>query len=228
MTIQNLAERLGPLDEMRTTPAARRFTLAVWRALRDAGQPLDVASLGLIAADAQLRPTDASALVERYAEFDTNGAVVGLSGLSLADHPHRIEFEDRTLTTWCVWDPFFLIPALGGTATVRSADPQTGTPVWLSFEGGRVTDYHPRATLISIVVPPRPAELATGGGRAEGSIVEDLWASFCNQVLPFESPASGERYFAERDEDVELVTVEQAAELAQLRHGELIALSRGL
>ena len=172
MTVQNLAERLGPLDEMRTTPAARRITLAIWRTLRDTGDPLDDASLGLIAADAQLHPTDANALIERYAEFDTNRAVVGLSGLSLADHPHHIEFEERTLSAWCIWDPFFLIPVLGGTAIVSSTDPQTGAAVRLTFEGGRVTEATPAGTLISIVVP------SPHDDDSPASTIEELWASF--------------------------------------------------
>lgn len=225
MRIQTLADRLGPLDEMRTTPAARRFTLGVWRALRDRGEPLRRAALDQLAGDVKLGPHEASTLIERYAELDDAGAVIGLSGLSLADHPHNLEFEDRTLTTWCVWDPFFLVPALGGSATVRSVDPDTGTPVRLTFENGQVTACSPPDTLISIVVPHQSAT-PQGEEREAGSTVEELWASFCNQVLPFESRASGERYFAESDEDVELVTIEEASELAYLRHKDLIALAR--
>ena len=81
MSIQNLAERLGPLDEMRNTQAARHFTLGVWRALRDDGMPLDQTALAQISSDAGLGSAEYSALVERYAELDNHGALIGLSGL---------------------------------------------------------------------------------------------------------------------------------------------------
>lgn len=172
MTIESLAAKLGPLDEMRSTPAARRFTLAVWRAFRDTTTPLDQAALDALATAASLDPSDATALIERYAERDSDGNVVGLSGLSIADHPHHIEIGDTKLSAWCAWDPFFLVPVLGGSAIVDSTDPQTGTPVRLTFEDGRVTEATPPGTVISIVVPAPPDDTSSG------STVEDLWASF--------------------------------------------------
>ena len=172
MSIQDLAERLGPLDEMRNTPAARRFTLGVWRAFRDHGMPLDRTALAQISADTGLDSVEYGALLERYAELNDDGALVGLSGLSIADHPHSIEFEDRTLTSWCAWDPFFLVPILGGSAVVRSTDPQTGTSVQFTFQNGLVTEATPAGTVISIVVPsPRD-------DNSPGSTVEELWSSF--------------------------------------------------
>ena len=172
MSIKDLAERLGPLDEMRNTPAARSFTLGVWRALRNQGQPLDQQTLDQLASDAGLTHQQANAITARYAELNQAGQLIGLSGLSIADHPHRITFEDRTLTSWCAWDPFFLVPALGGSATVTSTDPQTGAAIHLTFQSDRVTAASPPATVISIVVPPPRDD-----GAAEAS-VEELWASF--------------------------------------------------
>jgi hypothetical protein len=153
MSIQDLAERLGPLDEMRSTPAARRFTLGTWCWLRDHGMPsIELRSPRSPQTPASTQP-NLPALVARYAELNDDDALVGLSGLSIADHPHSIEFEDRTLSSWCVWDPFFLVLALGGSAVIRSTDPQTGTTVRLTFEHGRVTEATPAGTIISIVVP---------------------------------------------------------------------------
>ena len=172
MSIQDLAERLGPLDEMRNTQAVRHFTLGVWRALRDDGMPLDQTALAQIATTAGISSTETTALLERYAERDNDGALVGLSGLSIADHPHSIQFEDRTLTSWCAWDPFFLVSVLGGSAIVDSTDPQTGAPVRLTFEDGRVTKATPAGTVISIVVP------APHDDDAPGATVEELWATF--------------------------------------------------
>jgi alkylmercury lyase-like protein len=172
MTVESLATRLGPLDEMRGTPAARSFTLAVWRVLRDTGAPLNRTTLDELASEASLDQPAATALIERYAELDAGDNVVGLSGLSIADHPHRIELGDRTLTAWCAWDPFFLVPVLGGSAIVNSTDPHTGAPVRLTFEDGRVTQATPSGAVISIVVPtPRDDD-------APGSTVEELWATF--------------------------------------------------
>lgn len=140
---------------MRSTPAARRFTLGAWCSFRDHGMPsIELRSPRSPQAPASTQP-NLPALVERYAELNDDDALVGLSGLSIADHPHSIEFEDRTLSSWCVWDPFFLVLALGGSAVIRSTDPQTGTTVRLTFEHGRVTEATPAGTIISIVVPPR-------------------------------------------------------------------------
>lgn len=172
MSIQDLAERLGPLDETRNTPAARRFTLAVWRELRDHGIPLGQSTLTQIAADADLDSVESGTLIQRYAELDDDGNVVGLSGLSIADHPHRIEIGDSKLSAWCAWDPFFLVPALGGSAIVDSTDPHTGAPVRLTFQDGRVTQATPNTTVISIVVPTPHDD------NAPAATVEHLWSTF--------------------------------------------------
>ena len=100
MTIEALATKLGPLDEMRSSPAARRFTLAVWRAFRDTGAPLDQAALDALATTASLDPSDAKVLIERYAELDNDGDVIGLSGLSVGDHLQALRVPVVAKPSW--------------------------------------------------------------------------------------------------------------------------------
>ncbi len=169
-----------PLAEL-TTPEDR-FTLAVWRALRDRGEALredEVARLGAASG------LDADRIARRLTgagERDERGRLAGLGGLSVADHPHRLVFEAQTLSTWCAWDPFFLVPALGGSARLETVDPVSGTAFTVEFVDGRPLRQSGAEPVLSMVdrnaLRPLDVEGAPGDAPLTAATVEDVWSSF--------------------------------------------------
>ncbi len=72
---------------------------------------------------------DAAAAVEylgRSAEYSAEGNIIGLMGLSLGGHHHRLTVDGHELSTWCAWDSLFLPPLIGRQATVNSTSALTG------------------------------------------------------------------------------------------------------
>ena len=113
-----------------------RFTVAVWRTLRQRATALDRPTVERLAAGAGLRDEALEALLHRSGELDEAGRLAGLGGLSTADHPHHLILEGVALSAWCAWDPFFLVPALAETATLETADPVSGSTFTVHFVEG--------------------------------------------------------------------------------------------
>ena len=159
-----------------------RFTIAVWRALRDTGVPLDPSAVHRLAADAGYPEHQLAARLVSAGERDEEGRLAGLGGLSVAAHPHRLVFEEHVLSTWCAWDPFFLVPALGGNARLETADPVSGAPFTVHFVDGRAKDLPEAeaAPVLSMVDRDalRPLDVEGDGEPATGATVEDVWSSF--------------------------------------------------
>jgi hypothetical protein len=191
------------------------FTYAIWKRLR-AGDALPRLAALKLAAELGLANDEAETLLARSAELDADGDVVGFSGLSLKAHAHQIEFGDRTLSAWCAWDPFFLVPALGGVARVISHDPLSGTLIELRFEDGLVVESSLEAPVISIVVPEESDD-----GVSCGDSVDAMLATFCSQVHLFENEEHLERYFASRGVKAVALNLDEAQALGRERvHAE--------
>jgi len=160
------------------------FTLAVWRRLRDTGAPLPEDEVATLGAESGLDPDQIARRIRGGGERDEAGRLAGLGGLSVADHPHRLWFGDRRLSTWCAWDPFFLAPALGGNARLETADPVTGEPFTVAFEDGRPLPPAGEAAVLSMV--DRSALRGVDGGEGDpdregpavGESIEEVWSSF--------------------------------------------------
>ena len=167
------------------TTAEDRFTVAVWRRLRDTGAPLSEEDIADLGAKSGL---DAASVAQRLAaagERDADGRLAGLVGLSVADHPHRLMFEEHALSTWCAWDPFFLVPSLGGNARLETADPVSGEVFTVQFvEGRAVPAADGREPVLSMVdrgaLRTADAASAADGDEqpATSDAVEELWSSF--------------------------------------------------
>ncbi len=170
------------------------FTKAMWERLRG-GAPVSRTAALRIAAETGLSSEEAA-------------NVVGFSGLSLNSHPHQLDFGDQTLSAWCAWDPFFLVPALGGSARVTTQDPLSGVPIELRFEDGVVVESSVDAPVISIVVPEESED-----GDACGDSVETMLAAFCSQVHLFENEVNLRRYFSSRGSEVVTLSLDEAPAL---------------
>lgn len=206
-----LSEQLRDAFGRERSGAAAEFTIAVWERLRTGGAvpPPEAAQL---ATAAGLSRDEAGTLLEQSAERDAHGNIVGFSGLSLNHHPHQIDFGDRSLSAWCAFDPFFLIPALGGDARVSTHDPHSGVDIELLFRDGTFVEASPASPVVSIVIPVR-----ADGEAGCGESVETMLSAFCSQVHLFEEVKHVERYFAQRGAEALVLSIDEAIQLAAPR-----------
>jgi hypothetical protein len=206
-----------------------RFTVAVWRTLRQRATALDRPTVERLAAGAGLRDEALEALLHRSGELDEAGRLAGLGGLSTADHPHHLILEGVALSAWCAWDPFFLVPALGeGEATLETSDPISGSALAVQFAEGSPQPSAGIAPVLSMVrarVGASRAEAAADNTSRPAS-VEELWSSFCDLVHLFESRETAERFFDGRDAAFDLLSIADAATLAEETHASLLRAAR--
>jgi hypothetical protein len=208
-----------------------RFTLAVWRTLRERATTLDRPTVERLAAGAGLRDEALETLLHRSGEFDEAGRLAGLGGLSTADHPHHLILDGVALTAWCAWDPFFLIPALGeGAATLETSDPTSGSPLGIRFADGAPVAASGVQPVLSMVRTRGDTDRSDKAGRdsARPAGVEELWSSFCGLVHLFESPATAARFFEGRDAAFDLLSIPEAARLAEETHASILRAAREL
>ena len=165
--------------------------------LDDAEQRLAVAVFRLLATGAPVTAAAAAAATGMDTEhaaktmhswpaifFDDDERVVGFSGLSLGEMPHRLRVSGVDLFAWCAFDPLFLAMILGET-DVSTNDPLTGDTI--TYHIGRdatITELsHPEGVL-SFLRPDRPWD-------------NNVRTTFCHFVLQFTGPASAKRWTAE-------------------------------
>jgi alkylmercury lyase len=105
-------------------------------------------------------------------ERDAAGNLVGW-GLTLKPTNHRFEVEGHELFTWCAFDTLFFPALLGGTATIRSTCPETGTEVQVVARPDGVDALTPPGAVLSLVLPDA------------SSAKKDVRGAFCNHVHYF-------------------------------------------
>jgi hypothetical protein len=77
-----------------------------------------------------------------------------------------------------------------------------------------VTSKHPESTAISIVIPqPRTSGLES---------VEEIWTTFCYHIHFFASPQAAQEWAAAREQEIAILTIEEAFELGRLTLSELL------
>jgi alkylmercury lyase len=110
---------------------------AVFQRLYALGQPVSVAAI----AAAVGREEDAVLVQVELLETQgtlrrgSDGRVVGSGGLSLLPTRHEIRVEGRRFWTWCAYDAFGILGALGRGGTVISRSPMTGKVLEARFDG---------------------------------------------------------------------------------------------
>jgi len=130
---------------------------------------------------------------------DDAGDIIGFWGLALEKMPHRLEVDGREVTTWCAWDPLFIVPLLGVDGRVRSNDPRSGQEVSLTVSAGGVSQIDPIGAVVSFRVP-------------DASWDDTVVHSFCHYVLYFTSRESGQRWVDDHPGTL-LLSVEDAFEV---------------
>ena len=187
-------------------PEGSRLLIALYRRLAAEGRPIPPDEVAELGASLDVSAEATAALLEGTAERDDEGAVRGIVGLSLNDHPHRFRVGDHELRNWCALDPLLIMPTMTQDAALESTDPQTGEVVRVSVSPGGVTAQQPEQAVMSIVVPPPGAT----------DSVQNVWMTFCHQVHFFGSREAGEQFFADKEFEVYFLTLEEAFALGRL------------
>ncbi|MFQ5922683.1 MAG: organomercurial lyase [Anaerolineales bacterium] len=141
------------------------------------------------------------------ADFDEAGRLIG-NALTMRPTRNMLMMDGRTLYAWCALDTLFLPGLVGKTATVQSVSPISGETIQLTVSPEGIQSFDPPDLVLSVVVPgvSRACELGRPGG-AQGEV--------CRAMHFFANRQEAEEYLG-AGTDVAILTVEQAAELAQL------------
>jgi len=195
------------------TPDVSRLTVRLWREIAR-GSPVSPQWVEQIASALDLPQQTAHEVLDKMCERDGDGNVVGIAGLSQNQHPHRFTVNGIQLATWCAWDSLFLPVMLQQTAEVSSQCPSTGETIRLTITPEGVTSEHPASTVISIVIPQ-----PTKNGLES---VEEIWTTFCHHIHFFSSPQAAQEWFTAREQEIAILTIEQAFELGRLTLSEVL------
>ena len=145
-----LAERVAGWQERVPWPVERGGIAAAAITELAGGEPVDVAR---IAERAGASTDDVLEFLHGSpAEFDRDARLVGF-GLTLRPTPHRVEFDGRTLYTWCAPDTLELPVLLGRSVQVESRCFATGEPVRVEVGPEGVRELEPEEAVVSMVLP---------------------------------------------------------------------------
>ena len=218
MTRTNLTAIVTKLHDAgippRLGPDLGRLLREAWRLVAD-GRPVPVSQLEEVAAELTIPAGNVATVIHQMSERDGAGNVVGTFGLSQKKHPHQFEVDGHVLSTWCAWDALFLPVLLGKTAHVESPCPATKEKVRLTITPEKVESYEPRSAAISIVLPN-----TTKSGPES---VEEIWGALCQHVHFFKTPEAATEWFAGKNLDPIMLSVEDGFELGRMAFEELLS-----
>lgn len=132
-------------------------------------------------------------------ELDEQGRVVGY-GLTLVPTTHRFEIDGKQLYAWCALDTLMFPELIGRTVHIESPCHDTGKPIRLTVEPGRVVSVEPSTAVVSIVTPDD---------------MSSIRSSFCNEVHFFSSPSAAQNWLKQHP-GASVLPVEDAFELGRL------------
>ncbi|HEX9595848.1 MAG TPA: organomercurial lyase [Anaerolineales bacterium] len=197
---QNMAE--GLLDY---GPDRSRLLLRVMHRLAK-GQPVTAEAVNEIASELGLPHDEAHRFLQHVAERNAEGQILGIMGLSLNDHPHRLYVDGVALSAWCAEDTLFLPAMLQQTATIESRSPLSGERISLTVGPQRVEAVSPAGAALSyVVVDPTEESMAS---------VEAIWTTYCNYIHFFGSQEEAEQWAAGKA-NIAILTVEEGFELGR-------------
>ncbi|HEV2238121.1 MAG TPA: organomercurial lyase [Ktedonobacterales bacterium] len=186
-------------------PGNTRLVLRIVRAVAQ-GRPITPAEVDGHIAALGLAHDTADRFLREVTERDAADRIIGVMGLSQADHPHRITVAGVPLSAWCALDTLFLPALLGQPATIESPAPGTRELVRLRVTPERVEAVSPAGAAMTFVL----VDLDQDAMRS----VEAVWMAFCTHVHFFPSRTAAERWAAGRD-DIVVLTVDEAFALGR-------------
>ncbi len=213
---ENIAEIAEALREFeippRFKPSESRLFIQALRLIAD-GLPVSPGQIEQISSDIKIPYSDAKSLLNRFAEHDDEGNIVGLLGLSQKSHPHRFEVKGHSFTTWCAWDSIFLPTLLKNTARVESFCPTTKMKIKLTITPEKVERVEPKSTVVSMVLPEKTTRVC--------GVVEEIWSNFCCLVHFFSSTEMASEWISGENQNLKILSVEEGYQLGQLAFEEL-------
>jgi len=182
-----------------------RLLLKVLRRLAR-GRPVTREQTDAIIAELGIVRDEAHRFLKEVTERDADNHIVGIMGLSLNDHPHRLYANGASMSAWCAEDTLFLPSLLQQTATVESYSPLSKEKIRLTVSPERVEAISPANAVVSmVIVDPTQDDMAS---------VEAIWSTFCEHIHFFASQEEAERWAAGRG-DIEILTVDEGFELGR-------------
>jgi len=153
-------------ENVETSPEVTAARSAGFHLLLDTGLPVEkddwAASAGLSRAELDDLLTGDG--VKGRVQFNDEGLLVGVAGLTVEPSAHKIDVGGVTRYTWCALDAVGILGALGVDGSVHSTDPGTGDPIDISFIDG---------------TPDGDATLFILGGYDGGNVVSE-WCPLVN------------------------------------------------
>ena len=149
-----------------TSPEVDALRSTGFRLLLDHGLPVDVEHWATESGIdvATLNEIIETSGAEGRVQFDADGRLVGIAGLTVEPTRHELNVEGTVRWTWCALDAVGILGALQATGTIRSTDPRTGAAIVIDFVQGE---------------PDNEATLFLLGGYDGGNVVED-WCPLVN------------------------------------------------
>lgn len=201
--VQKLTREGGVLGY---SPRQARLLLRVLRTLAQ-GRAVSEGEIDALAEGLGWSQGDARALLREVAERDAADRIVGLLGLSLAEHPHRVSVKGLRFSAWCAEDTLCLPTLLGQVATVESVSPLSRVPVRLTVAPDGVRTADPPETVVSIaLVDPDDTRL--------GSVFA-IWRTFCRHIHFFASSEEAARWATGRS-DIAILTPAEGYEMGRI------------
>ena len=151
-TISDLAEKMNcagvPADY---GPDMSRVLNWTWKEVAK-GKPVTRAQVDKMIAELKVSKDKANAFLDKMAERDDKGNIIGILGLTQGKTwAHRFFVNGKELRTWCAWDTLFLPQLLGQTARIESESPISKKKITLTVGPKKVESYDPKETVVSIV-----------------------------------------------------------------------------
>ena len=139
-------------------------------------------------------------ILEKAAEFDSEGNIVAFLGLSLIPTKHKLIIENKTFYTWCVIDAILFTEWLDVTSVVHSNDPIDNTPIELKIKGNQMISSNPYPLFVSWV---------------ESMNTCDIRNSLCNHVSFFASNTTSNQWLKESPNG-KVITIDDFFEVGQI------------
>lgn len=194
-------------------PEYSRLLTRVLRTLAH-GRPVSTEQVKTIITDLGIAHDRADEFLGRVAERDTDGAILGITGLTLNPTKHRFTVGGAQLFTWCAEDALFLPILLNQTAFVESQSPASKDTIRLTVSPHGVDEVNPAGSVLSIViVDPDKVDLSS---------VESTWTTFCHHIHFFVSRHRAEQWAADRH-DIEILSVAEGFELGKKSVAKILA-----
>jgi alkylmercury lyase len=190
-----------------------RLLIKCWQLVAK-GEPVSPGQLKETLSELQMHPEVAHSFLKQVSEFDEDGNLVGIAGLSQKKHSHRFEVNGHILSTWCAWDTLFLPALLKRSAKVESFCPATKSKILLTLSSDRVGGYEPAGAVLSMVLPEANPE----GPKS----AEEIWKVFCHYVFFFSSAEMVIEWFKGKNYDPVILSVEEGFQLGRMTFEEVL------